>query len=169
MEGILGRIVAIVLGLIALAGVGYAAYNGFQNSKGSDVTSGIAQLVTNARAQFSQSANLYTNFTTANLTKIISAGIIPQNMTNGTTTGNDPWGNALAFAPAGTNNSQGVITFGGGGSETVQECVSVAQNLKDYISLKVGTTTFTPQAQPDPTTAAAACTAAATTFVLTFQ
>jgi hypothetical protein len=33
MEGILGRIVAIVLGLLALAAVGYAAYNGFSTAR----------------------------------------------------------------------------------------------------------------------------------------
>lgn len=169
MEGILGRIVAIVLGLIALAGVGVAAYNGFQNSKASDVTTAVAALITNARAQFSQSSNLYANFTTANVAKLITAGIIPQNLTNGSTTAIDPWGNSLAFAGVGAPaNSQGQITFGGGGSETTQECVSVTQNLKDYISLKVGTTTFTPASQPDPTTAATACSATAA-FVLTFQ
>lgn len=168
MEGILCRIVAIVLGLIALAGVGVAAYNGFQNSKASDVTSEVASLVTNARAQFSQSSNLYTNFTTAKVANLISAGIIPSNLTNGSTTAINPWGNSLAFAPTGTANSQGTVTFGGGGSETTQECVSVTQNLKDYISIKVGTTTFTPASQPDPTTAATACSATAA-FVLTFQ
>ncbi|MDF3883111.1 type 4 pilus major pilin [Cupriavidus basilensis] len=168
MEGILGRIIATVLGLIALAGVGYAAYNGFSNSKSSDVVTGVTTIVTNARSQFAAGNTGYTNFTTANAASLVTAGIIP---TSWVATGNvptDPWGNALAFASAGAN-TQGSVTFGGGGSETQAQCINVIQNLKDYISLTAGTKTFTQTALPDPVSAAAACTAAGTKITLVFQ
>lgn len=166
MEGILGRIVAIVLGLLALAAVGYAAFNGFSNSKASDVATGVTTVVENSRAQFTQSATGYTNFLTTKVASLNTAGILPSTWWNGTNAV-DPWGNTVTFAP-GALNSQGVITFGGGGSETAAQCVNVAQNLKDYISLKVGTTTWTQAAPPDPVAAAAACSATAA-FALTFQ
>jgi hypothetical protein len=167
MEGILGRIVAIVLGLLALAAVGYAAYNGFSNSKASDVATGVTTIVENARAQFTQSATGYTKFTTANVASLNTAGILPSTWWNGANAV-DPWGNTVAFAAGAGGTSQGAITFGGGGSETQSQCVNVAQNLKDYVTLKVGTATFTTAVPADPVTAAAACTGAVA-FVLTFN
>lgn len=167
MEGILGRIVATVLGLLALAGIGYAAANGFSNSKVDIIVSGATHIATNARAQFSAGNTGYTNFTTANAASLVSAGIIPTSwVTAGVPT--DPWGNAVTFA-AGASPTQGVITIGGGGSETIEQCIKVTQNLKDYVSLVVGTKTFTQAALPDPVSAAAACTAATTKIAMTFQ
>ncbi|KVV40925.1 prepilin type IV pili [Burkholderia territorii] len=166
MEGILGRIVAIVLGLLALAGVGVAAYSGFSNNKASNVTEGLTTTITNARAQFTQGSNGYTNFTTAKIANLITAGIFPNNWVNGTAV-NDPWGNAVALAPA-SNNTAATITVGGGGSETAAQCANVVQSIKDYVSIKVGATTFTPATPADPTTAAAACTATAA-IAVTFQ
>ncbi len=168
MEGILGRIIATVLGLIALAGVGYAAFNGFSSSKSSDVVTGMTTIINNSRAQFSSGSSRYTNFTTANAARLVTAGIIP---TSWVATGNvptDPWGNALAFASAGAN-TQGSITFGGGGSETQAQCINVIQNLQGYVSLTAGTKPFTQTALPDPVSAAAACTGAGTKITLVFQ
>ena len=166
MEGILGRIVAVVLGLLALAGVGVVATNAFSGNKASNVTSDITQVITNARAQFTQGGNGYTNFTTANNSALITAGIFPPDMTRGATIV-DPWGNTVTIASA-SAASQGVISFGGGNSETAKQCVAVATSLKDFVTLSVNGTTFTPTTLPDPVSAAAACSATAT-FVLTFQ
>ncbi|WP_455289548.1 type 4 pilus major pilin [Cupriavidus necator] len=166
MDGILGRIVAIVLGLLALAGIAYAGYNGFQNHKASVVASNISQLITNARAGFSQGNNGYTNFTTANVASMITGGMFPSDMVRGTTL-IDSWGNAVTLASA-NSGSQGVITFGGGNAQTAKQCVSTALGLKDYVTLAVGSTTFNQTNLPDQATAGAACSATAT-FTLTFQ
>lgn len=166
MDGILGRIVAIVLGLLALAGIAYAGYNGFQNHKASVVATNISQLITNARAGFSQGSNGYTNFTTANIPAMITGGMFPSDMVRGTTL-LDPWGNAVTLSAA-SAGSQGVIRFGGGNAQTAKQCVSTAMGLKDYVSLAVGTTTFTQANLPDQATAGSACSATAT-FTLTFQ
>lgn len=168
MEGILGRIIATVLGLIALAGVGYAAYNGFSNSKSSDVVTGITTIINNSRAQFSSGNSRYTNFTTANAASLVAAGIVPTSWVGPGNVPTDPWGNALGFAPTGAN-TQGQITFGGAGSATVAQCINVLQNLKDYVSVTVGTKTFTQAALPDPVSAAAACQPTTLKFTLVFQ
>ncbi|MGX6566067.1 type 4 pilus major pilin [Cupriavidus necator] len=166
MDGILGRIVAIVLGLLALVGIAYAGYNGFQSHKAGVVATNIAQVITNARAGFSQGNNGYTNFTTANVPAMITGGMFPTDMVRGTTL-LDPWGNAMTLSAA-NSGSQGVIRFGGGGAQTAKQCVSAATGLKDYVSLVIGTTTFTQTNLPDQATAGAACSATAT-FTLTFQ
>ncbi|MGX6566068.1 type 4 pilus major pilin [Cupriavidus necator] len=166
MDGILGRIVAIVLGLLALVGIAYAGYNGFQSHKAGVVATNITQLITNARAGFSQGNNGYTNFTTANIAAMIAGGMFPTDMVRGTTLV-DPWGNAVTLSSA-NNGSQGVITFGGGNGQTAKQCVSTAVGLKDYVTLTVGSTTFNQTNLPDQATAGAACSATAA-FALTFQ
>lgn len=166
MDGILGRVVAIVLGLIALSGVGYAAYNGFQTHKGGTVSTNITQIITNARAGFSQGNNGYTNFTTANIPAMITGGMFPTDMVRGNTLV-DNWGNAVTLSSA-SNGSQGVISFGGGNAQTAKQCVSVATGLKDFLTLTVGTTTFSQTNLPDQATAGSACSATAS-FTLTFQ
>ncbi|MBY4898656.1 type 4 pilus major pilin [Cupriavidus sp. AU9028] len=166
MDGILGRVVAIVLGLIALSGIGYAAYNGFQTDKASTVSTNITQLITNARGGFSQGNNGYTNFTTANIPAMITGGMFPTSMVRGNTLV-DNWGNTVTLSSA-SNGSQGVITFGGGNAQTAKQCVAVATGLRDFVSLTVGTTSFTQTSLPDQATAGSACSATAT-FTLTFQ
>lgn len=166
MDGILGRIIATVLGLLALVGVAYASYNGFQNHKASVMVNNLAQLMTNARAGFSQGNNGYVNFTTANVPNMINSGMFPTDMVRGTAI-YDAWGNAITLSSA-NNGAQGVISFGGGGAETTKQCVTVATGNKDFVTMTVGSTTFTQAALPDQSTAGAACSATAT-FSVTFQ
>jgi hypothetical protein len=166
MENIIARVAATLLSLLALVGVSAAAYNGFQSSRAGRVHEGITQIITTARGAFSMGANGYTNMTTANVATLISAELFPADWVNGTTV-KDPWGNTIALASA-SSGSQGRITFGGGGSESVATCAKAAQAFRDYVTLQVGTTTFTPATPPDAFTAATAC-GTGLTFVLTFQ
>lgn len=166
MDRIIGAAVAIILGLLALAALSGGVSSAFGGNKASNVTQDITQLMTNARAQFSQGGNGYTNFTTANAAALITAGVPPSSMVRGAAIF-DAWGNPVTLASAG-GSAQGVVSFGGGNAESAKQCVSVVTSLKDYVSLTVNGTTFTPAALPDPVTAAAACTATAG-FVLTFQ
>lgn len=166
MESLLARIMAFVLGLIALAGVGLAAKSAFDTSKASDVTNGVATLVTNARSQFIQSNIGYTNFKTANAASLITAGLFPASWVVGAVV-TDPWGNAVAMAPD-TNVTRGVLTIGGGGSQKKEQCVKVATSLRDYVTLKIGASTFDQTTPPDANTAGAVCTDTAT-LIVTFQ
>jgi hypothetical protein len=169
MEGILGRVIAVVLGLLALGGVSYASYSGFSSARASQIVTDIAQAETTARAGYSQGSSGYTNFTTANETALITAGKPTDFPTDMLRSGviKDAWGNAVTAAPA-DSDTQGVITVGGGGSESADQCATVAVGLKDYVSLTVGTTTFTPTTQPDRSTAMTACSDTAT-IAVTFQ
>ncbi|RWA55695.1 prepilin type IV pili [Cupriavidus sp. UYMSc13B] len=166
MEALLSRIIAFVLGLLALAAVGLAAKAGFDTSKASDVTNGVAMIVTNTRSQFMQSNLGYTNFKTANASSMITAGLFPPSWVVGATV-TDPWGNAVAMAPD-INVTRGVLTIGGGGSQKKEQCVKVATSLRDYVTLKIGATTFDQTNQPDATSAGAVC-ADTSTLVITFQ
>jgi hypothetical protein len=166
MDRLLGNIIAIVLTLLALVGLAYAGYNGFQNHKANVVVNDVTQLIANARAGFSSSNNGYLNFTTGNVPSLITGGIFPSAMVRGTTVV-DAWGNPVTLSS--TNNaSQGVIGFGGGGAETAAQCVKVTTGMKDYVSLDVNGTVFTQANLPDSATAGAACSATAT-FAVTFQ
>ncbi|WP_321816717.1 MULTISPECIES: type 4 pilus major pilin [unclassified Paraburkholderia] len=166
MEGILGRAMAVVLGLIALAAVALAATGAFSSSKASTVVSDITMVVANARGLFSQNNNGYTNFTSANESALSSAGVFPSDMVRSSAI-YDAWGNSVTLSSA-DSDTEGVVAFGGGGSETVKQCVTVVTGLKDYVSLEVGGTTFTETNQPDATTAESACESDLT-ITLTFQ
>ncbi|MCW3587383.1 prepilin type IV pili [Burkholderia cenocepacia] len=154
MERIIGAIVAIILGLLAMAGVGLMASDGFGSDKASKVTTDITQTMSNARGQFMQNTN-YTNFTTANIPAMITSGIFPAPMVRGNALV-DRWGNAVVLNNT-NNGTVGTIQFGGGGSETAKQCASVVTSIKDYVSLTVGGVMFTPQNQPDAVSAGAAC------------
>jgi uncharacterized membrane protein YebE (DUF533 family) len=82
MDRILAAAVAIVLGLLALGTVGYAAHQAFSQNTVSNVTQGVAFIVTNARSQFTQSSNAYANFTTAQTSNMVTAGIFPAKWVN---------------------------------------------------------------------------------------
>lgn len=147
---------AVLIGLILLALGGIALSGGFHTGTASNIVSEIAIIQSNARKGFMQNNLGYTNFTTANSASLASGGTFPTNLVrNGVVY--DDWGNQIKLASA-QNATQGVITFGGGGSQTVDQCTTVLTSIKDYISLvAVGSVTFTQAAQPDGVTAANAC------------
>lgn len=155
MERIFGAVVAVILGLLALAGVTAVASGAFGGDKASRVSSDISQVITNARGSFVQSSNGYTNFTTSNEANLITAGIFPTSMVRAGAVV-DAWGNPVTLGS--TNNATiGTVTFGGGGSETAKSCASVVTTLHDYVTLTVGGQVFTPTNQPDGVSAGAAC------------
>ena len=165
MERILGAVAAVVLALIAMAGVALAIHHAFTGSTSQNVVSDMTQVVENARQGF-EGPTGYTNFTTANEPAMITSSMFPSDMVqNGNVV--DAWGNPVTLAPA-NNNTEGVVTFGGGGSEDAGECATVVVGLKDYISLSVGGTTFTPSTPPDKVSAGNACSAGLQ-IAMTFQ
>jgi hypothetical protein len=159
---------SVILGLILLA-LGAAAINGgFHTGKASNLVAEITLVESNARAGFSQSNAGYANFVTANISTLAGGGMFPSSMVRSGTLYDD-WGNTITLASA-NNATNGVITFGGGNSEDTDQCKTVVMGLKDYVSLKVGTSTFTQTTQPDASTAISACgTAGTATIAVTFQ
>lgn len=163
---IIAAVVAVVLALIAVAALGPGITHAFSGNTASNVVTDISQLMTNARGQFMQNSNGYTNFTTANESYMINAGIFPSGMVRNNAV-IDRWGNSVSLSSA-NNAVEGVITFGGGGTETADQCTTVVTNLTDYVQLVVGGKTFTQSTQPDSTSAGAVCSSTATIQV-TFQ
>ncbi|MFL9876663.1 type 4 pilus major pilin [Paraburkholderia megapolitana] len=140
----------MLLGIAAVAGVMLVASSG---SKVASQASDITMLQGNARQQLGASQNGYTNFTTANSAGLIQAGVVPPGMVRaGALT--DQWGGAITFAPA-NNGAQGVVTLAG--ITSVKDCTKLATTLRDYDTLIIGKVTFTPDQQPDGSTAGAAC------------
>ncbi|WP_321935267.1 prepilin type IV pili [Paraburkholderia sp. J8-2] len=167
MENIIARIVATIVTLVAL---GYGAYQSrslFNQSKVTTMTSDIQFVINNARGQFAQSANGYTNFTTDNASDLQTAGVLPSDMMKaGTLT--DAWGNAVTLDST-AGGSQAQITFGGGNGETADQCSQLVTTLHDYVSLDVGgSTTFSSSNVPDGKTAAQACAGGTAQITLTF-
>lgn len=162
MDSILGRIAATVLGLLLLAAVGLGIYRAFSGNKVSQMTTDVALLQTNARAQFSQGGNGYANFkvnagapAAGLLATDGTSAVIPADMISGGVV-HDAWGNPVTIAPAGTGNSSFTLSFGGA-NMTASQCTQLATSLNGYQSLTIGATTFTPSNQPDSVTAGAAC------------
>jgi hypothetical protein len=157
---------AVILGLILLALGAAALYGGFNTGKASNIVTEITLIETNARAGFAQSNQGYANFTTANESTLATGGMFPANLVRDGVL-YDEWGNAMQLGSA-SNATQGVITFGGGTSQTVDQCKTVVMGLKDYVSLAVGSASFTQTNQPDATSATNAC-AGNPTIAVTFQ
>lgn len=157
---------AVILGLLLLALGGAALLGGFNTGKGSNLVSEITLIQSEARKGFAQSNQGYTNFTTANAATLANGGSFPRSMVkNGVLT--DDWGNAMQLSST-NNGTQGVITFGGGGSQDVDQCKTFVTNHKDFVTLVVGGTTFTQANQPDAVTATNACQGSPT-IAVTFQ
>jgi hypothetical protein len=154
MDGIFGRVVAVVLLLLAMAGVGYAAYSGFSLNTSGRIVTDLTLFTTNVRALFAQGNTGYANLTTANLGVLISEGVFPSDMLRAGTAV-DGWGNPITLSST-NGGTYGVI--GLGGNETVEQCTKVVISVKDYVQLSVGGTVFTQTTQPDPITAQVACT-----------
>lgn len=174
MDSLLGRIAATVLGLLLLGAVGLGIYKAFSGNKVSQTINDVAQLQTNARAQYSQGSSGYNNF-------VVNAGapqaglvnsngtssVIPTDMLRG---GNvvDAWGNPVTIGPA-SNGQQFTMQFGGGGM-TADQCSQVLTSLSGYVSVATSTgQTFSGSNLPDATTAGAACQNDGETITVTMQ
>lgn len=158
MESILARVMATVLGLIALGGVIYAMSNANDLSKANQMVNDLSQIVSQTRQQYANSTTGYRSFQAWNANALYSAGIIPPDlMKNGTPT--DPWGFSVFFFSV-ANDSQFQIQFGGQFSNNqmpLDSCVQVATSLSGFVSMQIGSQVFT--STPDAVSASNACQA----------
>jgi hypothetical protein len=159
MERVIGALVAIALAILALSSVLGNSDQAKADQKGSSLTTNIAFVMTKARSGFAQSNTGYANFSNGNIASLINAGVFPPSMVkNGAVY--DMWGNPLTLGST-NNGASGTIAFGGGGSETSEECVTTITGLSGYDSLTVNGSTYTSSSAPDEATAGGACTATA--------
>ena len=141
MEGILGRIIATLMGLLALGAVVYIGDEAMIDYKSQNLVGDIGQVVANTRSGFANNPNLYSNFGMWNLSSLIGAGIFPSEMVRVTTSIVDPFGDWIAIQPVGVNSSQFQITIGGS-AMPVEACAKVMIGLTGYASITNNTTTF---------------------------
>lgn len=171
MEGILGRIMATVLGLIALGGVVLLMSTASDSSRISQSGQDLGTLATNTRSQFQQSGTLYANFSNANASSLISSGVIPPDMVKGGAIV-DAWNDPVTIAPttpAGMVANSAFSVQIGGGSLSAESCAKLVTALTGYYSLTVGGATFSTANPPDPTTAGPACSSGSTVMTLIYQ
>lgn len=165
MDRTVSAIAATAMALLALVGVVYGIATGFFNSKAGNMNGWVSELVVNARGSFTTGPTGFTDFSTANVTHLITNKIVPKGLIkSGAAT--DPWGNAMAFGSA-NGGAQGTIQYGGT-LMPASDCAKTAAGMSDFVTLRIGSTTFTEAAPPTPVSAAAAC-ATGTTSVVTFQ
>lgn len=171
MEGILGRIMATVLGLIALGGVVLLMSTATDSSRISQSGQDMGTLATNVRSQFQQSSSLYANFTNANIAALISSGVIPPDMVKSGTMV-DAWNDPVTIqpsTPAGMVPNSAFSVTVGGGSLSAESCSKLVTSLTGYYSLTVGGTTFNTANPPDPTIAGTACGSGSTVMTIIYQ
>lgn len=167
MRDMIGTIASTVISLILLALIGVYVMSGNKGGKTANFVSAVTFVQTKAREGFAQSNVGYTNFTTANAGNLANGGDFPSMLLRGGVLV-DTWGNNMQLSST-ANGTQGVISFGGGGSEDVEQCKSVVLGFKDYVTLNVGGTTFTQTNQPDGNSATTACGAGTASISLTFS
>ena len=165
MESLLARVMATVLGLIALAGAAYYMSYANESSKVNMMVVNVAQLVTEARAQYAMSPTGYSTFTTANISQLASNKVIPSRlMLNGSAV--DVWGNLISLNPVSSNNNfQFQITFGGA-NIPLSACEQLATSLGGYVDMTIGSQDMGNQT-PDAIAALNACNNS-TQFTLTY-
>lgn len=111
MDSILGRVIAAILVLLAIAGVVYLGSQAMGSNKISNQLSDLSQLKTNVQTLYANDVAGYSTITAANL---ITAGAVPADMVQSSTSVIDAWGNAVSIKPdAGTvgGASQFDVTF----------------------------------------------------------
>lgn len=174
MDSILGRIAATVLSLLLLAAVGLGIYKAFSGNKVSQTINDIAQLQTNARAQYSQGSSGYTNFVvnagspqTGLVNQNGTSSVIPTDMLRNSQVV-DAWGNPVTIAPQ-ANGQQFSVQFGGTGL-SADQCSQVLTSLSGYVGLTTsGGGNFSGSNLPDATSAGAACQSNDETITVTLQ
>ena len=170
MESILGRIMATVLGLLAIGGVVLLMSTATDSSRISQTGQDLGVLSTNTRSQFQQSQTLYANFSNANAAVLVQSNVIPADMWRG---GNivDQWNNPVTIQPATPTGMVANSAFEiqmGGANLSAASCSKLVTSLTGYLTLTVNSVIFSQNNLPDPTTAGAACSGS-TNIIIVYQ
>ncbi len=180
MDSIIGRLVATILTLILIAGVGFIAYNGFQQNKVSTMTAGISSLVESIQQDYSQYPS-FAGLSTMPVNSLSSVKNLWGNSagTVGTAGGLlDPWGNDVtvtsgATPPTGATNvtAANMVITDTGTSFGASECktMAMAGGASAYETVVGGTMVNTVAGGSiNPVTAATACAGGAKAIAWVF-
>jgi hypothetical protein len=162
MDGILGRVMATVVGLLMIAGVVVAAQQMFGGSKASNATSDLLTLEQGIQGAYSAQP------TFASLTNTVSntAGWTPSDMNggSGTATITNQWGGAVTVA-VDTNTAQFDVTEQGVPSSA---CATIVNGAQNAVSVTANGTALTGPPY-DPAALSASCNSSANTLKFVFS
>ncbi|MGC9127755.1 MAG: type 4 pilus major pilin [Acidithiobacillus sp.] len=169
MDSIIGRVVATILTLILIGGVGAMAYNGFQHNRESTLSVGVSSMVQSIQGAYGN----YPTFTGLENMPVTALGSVKNFWGNSSTTVGtaggliDPWGNNITVAsganpPSGSVNvtaSNFVITDAGTSfDQSTCASVALAVGASALETLIGGQMVNAAEGRPvDPAQAAAAC------------
>jgi hypothetical protein len=162
MDSILGRVIAAILVLLAIAGVVYLGSQAMGSSKVTNATSDLAQIQTNVEGLYANNPSGYSTLTN---TVAISAGAIPADMVSGTSVV-DQWGNTVTVQPSTAfsglaANSSFEVDFS---KLSSADCVKIATGVPGAYGVVIGVTQLTAtNGVVDAGKAATACSASANT------
>jgi len=175
MESVIGRIVATILSVVLLAGVGYLSYAGFAGNKASRFATQNANLVQTINQIYASSSSFtkLTAMPASNMAQIkdMWASASPGSATIGTSgTLVDPWGDPLQVLgggdqgmPTGVTATTAQFVVSDAGTNLSQsDCQTIAGALSGsaYATYVNGKVVGTAGAPVNPSDIAAACSAA---------
>jgi len=161
MDGILGRVMQIAVGLLLIVGVVVAAQNMFSSSKASNATSDLLALGQAIQGGYSAQPT----FGTVTNTVVLAAGWVPSDMGSAKTspTITNQWGGAVTVV-VDTNTSQFDVTEAGVPDAA---CATMLNGAQNAVSVTLNGTAI---AGPpfDPGTISTSCNTASNTVKFVF-
>ena len=125
MDSTLGKVLASILGLLALAGVVVAGITAFSHSKTTSAVSDVATLATRIRGDYVNNPAGYATLTNA---VAIAAGDVPADMLQGSSIVN-AWGSAVTIGPVAGNPKDFSIDLGAVPQAACVQLLSTDGNL----------------------------------------
>ncbi len=148
MDSTLGKVLAAILGLLALAGVAIAGYVGYSHARTNSAVADVATLATKIRGDY---VNNPAGYATLSNQVAIAAGDVPADMLQGSSIIN-AWGSAVTIGPVAGTPKDFTINLG---SVPQAACVQLLTTDGSLMGASVG---GAPVAVPaSPAAAAQAC------------
>lgn len=164
MDSILGRVIAGILVLLAIAGVVYLGAQAMGANKQTNAVGDLSQVQINVKGLYANNPAGYASLTN---TVAINAQAIPADMVSGTNI-IDQWGNAVTLAPL-SAASGGGFSVADAGPVPAAACVKMATQVPGSKKILVNSTTLTPtNGVIDAGAAATACSSVAAGAAMTF-
>lgn len=138
MDSILGRVIAGILILLAIAGVVYLGSQALSANKQTTAVGDLSQVQINVKGLYANNPAGYASLTN---TVAINAQAVPADMVSGTNV-LDQWGNAVTLAPVAAASGGG-FSVSYAGPVPAAACVKMATQVSGAKSVKVNSTTLT--------------------------
>jgi type II secretory pathway pseudopilin PulG len=160
MDGIVGRVMQIAVGLILLVGVVVGGQKMFASSKASNAVSDMMTLEQNIQSAYSAQPN----FTTLTNTASNAGGWTPSDMVNGTSGITNQWGGTVTVAVDATSTQFDLTET----NVPPVACTTMANGAQGAMSVTVNGSALAGTAPFDPATVATACSTGQNTLKFVF-